>query len=116
MPWKLNGRLASSTDNVSLGECRVDIFFQLPRAVAPGDLGRAVAAGLVRRERTDAAVATIDLGTVPLRERATAYTDATGGFVVELPDKRELADKTLEYTVSAPSGSTVAEGSFNADR
>ncbi|HEV8132328.1 MAG TPA: GH25 family lysozyme [Acidobacteriota bacterium] len=123
MTWTLNGRIESSTgENVSLAECRVDVFFDryrttdLPEYAVPAKPERALGRGAMRRDRPVVEGGTIALAAVSVSDQVSTYTDASGDFAVDLPDKTELANKTLEYVVSAPSGVTVAQGSFNADR
>lgn len=123
MVWTLNGRLESSTgENVSLAECRVEVFFDRYRTTevrepaGPAGPGRALDLGARRRDRPMVVGGTIGPAAVPVRDRVSTHTGASGDFALDLPDKTELASKTLDYVVSAPSGETIAQGSFNADR
>src|SRR5947208_14480954 len=47
--------------------------------------------------------------------RASTRTDRLGGFEIALPDARELASNGLRFSVSAPSGRTIADVSYDVN-
>jgi hypothetical protein len=99
------GRIKSTdSDQATLGECRVEVFFEQK---APEPKKTALRAERYSKE--------VDVSP-PEKSgpgRTSARTDSTGSFKLTIPGETELASNTLYFVVSGPAGQLIGEAKRN---
>ena len=109
MTWKIRGLLVAEANSLdSLADCRIDAWFDqtvsvpaadaAPEAAVEADTGvKNVGPREVKETETRA-----KSSVVIVAGRATALSDGEGQFELVLPARRQMASKTLRFTVAAP--------------
>src|SRR5688572_29520629 len=123
MTWKIRGLLqAEANTSDSLAECRIDALFD-QAVIVPAAEGAAREptlrnTGLREAEDTTTKDTSKDAPkstTVIVAGRISALSDANGNFELVLPLRKQIAGKTMRFSVVAPTGQPIGQREARLD-